>query len=1135
MKFLSKISLLLLIVAFLGASAARADDPKKKTQPYDDKAERTEFSSAKVGNCNLGSASKDLDQNNIRARLYNNGHLFWKGSGNVYTVPKGGEANSIFASGIWIGGLAGGSELRFAGTAYGPFEFWPGPLDDAGNPPADCSQYDRIFIITRADIQGYENNTAHSSDVEDWPWELGAPVIDGDGNPNNYNLAGGDRPQLIGEQTAWWVMNDAGNQKEWSKTAPMNIEVQVTAFAFKTADALNNTTFYKYKMIYKGTAPLVDTYFGIWSDPDLGNAADDFVGSDTTRGIGFVYNGGDYDAGFDGYGDRPPALGYDFFQGPLVNNDGIDNDRDGEIDEDEERIAMSRFVYYNNDGSVQGNPSGSTNEPYDYMRGIWRDGMPITEGGTGYGGDIVTNYMFPGDPSTRSYWSEENTDGAGARNTPSDRRFILSAGPFTMNPGDVQDIVYGIVWAQAGDRLASVSKMKSDDALAQAAFDVDFELPSPPDAPRVAASTSDQTVVLTWSYLPSDNNFLNSYDIPNPFLKDVDVPDKSYSFEGYRIYRYANAADQDGVLVATLDVVNGVTAVTDVTFDSGTGEPITVVSARGNDTGAGQSYTFTNLTNYTDYFYGVQAYAYNEFSAPKIYDGPITRIQVTPTRVDARDGGSALATEAIAARVAASDTLGFDLIADKVTVAGNGVISANIIDPVALTGHEYQVQFFNIEETDDHGDTHVVGTTYDIVDATTGAVKLDGQDFFNRTGQMVPQRDDVALIDGLSFSINGPEPGFSAWTTIANAAGPLDYLEGCGADWAHFPGPGRSAQTGSQQVGEGYWLIHTGDNGDRYYYDGDNSFLTRSMRNGWGNVVPYDFEVRFTEGGSTAWDAFQTRGGQVFHVPFELWNIGIGTPDDPSDDYRLIPYVIDWDGDGWNLQCFDHVVSGGNNDPESDWIYWRRPTDHSPGEAGYLAWEAAALAFPVDADGFPAASQGDFYGSLSDAELIGRMVFVNWNGGDVGDCVFDQDEPETGTIFRLETYKPNQPGDVFSFDTSDIGVVTGDKDIAEANLAKIGIVPNPYKGVSAYEIDTTADQVRFTNLPERAHIRVYTLSGTLIWDQYRGMDNNKWDLKTSEGLPIASGMYIIHVEVVGVGEQVIKFGVVKKRIQLDLI
>ena len=65
-----------------------------------------------------------------------------------------------------------------------------------------------------------------------------------------------------------------------------------------------------------------------------------------------------------------------------------------------------------------------------------------------------------------------------------------------------------------------------------------------------------------------------------------------------------------------------------------------------------------------------------------------------------------------------------------------------------------------------------------------------------------------------------------------------------------------------------------------------------------------------------------------------------------------------------------------------------------------------------------------------------------------------------------------------------------------------------------------------------------TLSGTLIKViEKRDPDTNfvNWDLQTDEALPIASGMYLIHIEIPGVGEKVLKFGVIKKRIQLDLL
>src|SRR5690606_4142280 len=155
---------------------------------------------------------------------------------------------------------------------------------------------------------------------------------------------------------------------------------------------------------------------------------------------------------------------------------------------------------------------------YNYLRGVWRDGTPMTEGGAGYGGSQPTNFMFPGDPVNREYWSEENTDGKGSRNTPADRRFLMSSGPFTMNPGDVQEIVFGIVFSRAQHRLGSVAQLRFDDILAQGAYNFNFQLPPPPDEPRVIAEPLDGAVAITWTNPPNSNNYLNSYDQESAFL-----------------------------------------------------------------------------------------------------------------------------------------------------------------------------------------------------------------------------------------------------------------------------------------------------------------------------------------------------------------------------------------------------------------------------------------------------------------------------------------------------------------------------------------------------------------------------------------------------------------------------------------
>ncbi len=693
MPFFRKYSMLLLSLLILSGTAfADVDKDKDKKRKNTDMAALMAKSAGKVGDCALGSASAELDVNNVRARLYNNGGLFWIGGSPIYEVPKGSGQNAIFASGIWVGGLADG-ELRTAAATYSDWEFWPGPLDAAAQPPADCGVFDRMFRVSRENIKNFQTTGVATPDMTDWPADLGAPVTDGDGNPDNYNLAGGDLPAILGDQSIWWVMNDAGNLHLTTETPPMGLEIQALAFSFNQAGALGNSTFYKYKFIYKGSDPLTDVYIGLWSDPDLGDSGDDYVGSDSLLGIGYVMNGDNFDGGSSGYGSRPPALAYDFFQGPLVDNDGRDNNRDGVVDEEGERIAMSKFVYYNNDGSVQGNP-GTAQEYYQYLAGQWIDGTGITEGGSGLGfSTIPTNYMFPATPG--NFWSEDNIDGAGTRNPPADRRFLQSAGPFTMLPGDEQDVVFGIVWAQAGDRFSSVALMKQDDSKAQTAFNLDFDVPPPPDPPRLAATEIDEGVILSWSYNSSDNNFLDSYDAPSINLITAEPDDDTYTFEGYVVYQYASAADQVGQIIAVYDQAgNNVTNVTEGVLDPATGAVNTVLLVPGTDSGVKKSHFVQNLINYQTYFFGVQAYAYNGNSNPQWFPSPIARATITPSRIAARDGGTVL-----------NATPGTTLVTDRTAGGGGGAafdaagiqgVRAEIFDPSKVTGDTYAVDIVEV-------------------------------------------------------------------------------------------------------------------------------------------------------------------------------------------------------------------------------------------------------------------------------------------------------------------------------------------------------------------------------------------------------------------------------------------------------
>ena len=113
-------------------------------------------------------------------------------------------------------------------------------------------------------------------------------------------------------------------------------------------------------------------------------------------------------------------------------------------------------------------------------------------------------------------------------------------------------------------------------------------------------------------------------------------------------------------------------------------------------------------------------------------------------------------------------------------------------------------------------------------------------------------------------------------------------------------------------------------------------------------------------------------------------------------------------------------------------------------------------------------------------------------------------------------------------------------------LAEINVVPNPYLAYSEYESSSYDNTVKITNLPAQCVVTIYSIDGRFIRQYTRnevGKPNSppraappvavnqivpdlEWNLKNFAGIPIASGVYLIHVDAPGLGERVIKwFGV----------
>ncbi|MCH8559068.1 MAG: hypothetical protein LAT84_14705 [Balneolia bacterium] len=139
-------------------------------------------------------------------------------------------------------------------------------------------------------------------------------------------------------------------------------------------------------------------------------------------------------------------------------------------------------------------------------------------------------------------------------------------------------------------------------------------------------------------------------------------------------------------------------------------------------------------------------------------------------------------------------------------------------------------------------------------------------------------------------------------------------------------------------------------------------------------------------------------------------------------------------------------------------------------------------------------------------------------------------DPVGGDELEIFTIKPFTEADEFNFTIDASNVPSADPSSVERPLDDVRVVPNPY--LVTHLAETGAGrQLHFTNLPQRATIRIFTVSGRLV--QTLNVDNPAtegryiWDMRSNDNKEISYGVYIYHVDAPGVGEKVGKFAVIK--------
>lgn len=348
-------------------------------------------------------------------------------------IDHAGEYSPLFAAGIWLAGIDSASgELRAAVSEY-QSEFVPGPMAGGTYMPDDPAF--RVYKLYAESLAANPN-----SDYLNWPEEQGAPV----------NLLG--NPLMMGGQMLWSVYNDANPAQHicnMGSTLPLGIEIQQIVLATTSlksggydiagekTELDDQAVYIEYKFYNKGGRTIKDMYFGIWADPDLGNAGDDLVGCDTLDDILYCYNAIDYDSQ---YGASPPASGFRILEGPLVSSPGDTAVFGPEHVPDYKNLNMTAFIKY-----IGGADPEDPTEIYNYMKGLNYDGAPYT-----YDGHAL-KYMHSGDP----------TRGLGDIDaSPANKIMLGSCGPFDFRPGDSQYVLVKFAAIKSLNNLSAITALK---------------------------------------------------------------------------------------------------------------------------------------------------------------------------------------------------------------------------------------------------------------------------------------------------------------------------------------------------------------------------------------------------------------------------------------------------------------------------------------------------------------------------------------------------------------------------------------------------------------------------------------------------------------------------------------------------
>ncbi len=301
---------------------------------------------------------------------------------------------------LWISGYDASNQLYIStnnGFSY-KSDFSQGPIDSLTFLGADPKDWNKVWAVTKSETSNHIKNFKNNGyiipeNIKNWPAngkdrfnKYLAPFIDFD-RDGYYDPSQGDYPDIKGDVSNYFIVNDAYSEHKASGGQPLVVEIYGMVYSL---NAIPNVFFIKYFIVNRTGKSFSNVKVSFHTAFELGNDKDNFCGTHVGNQTVFAYNADENDDNHFGTSKPVAAL-------MLLNK----------------KLASSLYITNDTDTST-GMPGNIPEHNRFLMEGKWKSSKPLSYGGNGTAGSDMADFIYPGstDPKhSTQQWTEMGLGG----------------------------------------------------------------------------------------------------------------------------------------------------------------------------------------------------------------------------------------------------------------------------------------------------------------------------------------------------------------------------------------------------------------------------------------------------------------------------------------------------------------------------------------------------------------------------------------------------------------------------------------------------------------------------------------------------------------------------------------------------